>query len=176
VAIGTLGHALLGLLAQREYSGYELTRTFDESLAHVWPTKHSQIYPELAKLEEAGLIRHSASGARGSKTYAATAEGLAEVRRWMRETPPSESVRTERMLRIFFLWLLPPDEAADYLRAQGSRHRERADRLAEVAATIPANGAEHCMSRIAVEAGIRFETTMAEWSSWAVEELARSGS
>src|ERR1700688_4637251 len=139
MAIGTLGHALLGLLAQRECTGYELTRTFDESLAHVWPTKHSQIYPELAKLQEAGLIRQSGAGARGSKTYAATPEGLAEVRRWMRETIPSESVRTERMLRVFFLWLLPPGEAAAYLRAIGAAHRDRAARFAEKATDIPAD-------------------------------------
>jgi PadR family transcriptional regulator, regulatory protein AphA len=176
VAIGTLGHALLGLLAERECTGYELTRTFDESLAHVWPTKHSQIYPELAKLQAAGLIRQSGAGARGSKTYAATAEGLAEVRRWMRDTMPSESVRTERMLRVFFLWLLPPEEASAYLREIGGRYRERLARYEAIAATIPPDGPEDRMSRIAIEAGIRFESAMADWASWAVEEIAKSAS
>jgi PadR family transcriptional regulator AphA len=176
VAIGTLGHALLGLLAQRECTGYELTRTFDESLAHVWPTKHSQIYPELAKLQAAGLIRQSGSGARGSKTYAATPEGLAQVRRWMRGTMPSESVRAERMLRVFFLWLLPPDEASAYLREIGGRHRERMARYEAIAETIPSNDPEACMGRIAIEAGIRYESAMAEWASWAVEEIAKSAS
>ena len=174
--IGTLGHALLGLLAERECTGYELTRTFDESLAHVWPTKHSQIYPELAKLQAAGLIRQSGAGARGSKTYAATAEGLAEVRRWMRDTAPSEGVRTERMLRVFFLWLLPPDEATTYLRELSASHGERSARFQAIAATIPSGDPANCMSRIAVEAGIRFESAMAQWAAWAVEEIARSAS
>ncbi len=176
MAIGTLGHALLGLLVQRECTGYELTRTFDESLAHVWPTKHSQIYPELAKLQAAGLIRQSGAGPRGSKTYAATAEGLAEVRRWMRDTIPSESVRTERMLRVFFLWLMPPEEAMTYLREVGGRHRERLAHYEAIAATIPAGDPANRMSRIAIEAGIRFESAMGEWASWAVDELEKCAS
>ena len=176
MAIGTLGHALLGLLVQRECTGYELTRTFDETLAHVWPTKHSQIYPELAKLQAAGLIRQSGAGARGSKTYAATAEGLAEVRRWMRDTMPSESVRTERMLRVFFLWLMPPDEATTYLRQMSERHRERLAQYEAVAATIPNGDPGNRMSRIAIEAGIRVESAMGEWASWAVEEMEKSAS
>jgi DNA-binding PadR family transcriptional regulator len=172
-----LGHALLGLIAESPCSGYELTRTFDESLAHVWPTRHSQIYPELAKLQAAGLIRQSDAGARGSKTYAATDEGLEEVRRWMRETTPSESTRTERMLRVFFLWLLEPDEAAVYLREQEARHRERLLRYRAIAEEIPAGGDRaNRMSRIALEAGIRFESAMADWAAWAVEELVPSAS
>ncbi|MBA3728896.1 MAG: PadR family transcriptional regulator, partial [Actinobacteria bacterium] len=44
----SLRHALLGLLAERPMSGYDLTKVFDSSLAYVWSAKHSQIYPELA--------------------------------------------------------------------------------------------------------------------------------
>jgi DNA-binding PadR family transcriptional regulator len=170
--IGTLGHALLGLLAERPCSGYELTRHFDRSLANVWPAKHSQIYPELAKLQAAGWIRHSESGARGSKTYAATDAGVAEVRRWMRETQPADGARSERMLRVFFLWLLDEPDAAGYLADEAARHRERLEHFRGVAARIPAAGDRaDRMSRIALEAGIRFEAMMAEWATWASAQL-----
>src|SRR5438093_632739 len=49
----SLRHALLGLLADHPMTGYDLTRTFDRSLANVWPASHSQIYPELARLSGA---------------------------------------------------------------------------------------------------------------------------
>ena len=90
--ISTLAHGLLGLLAAREMTGYELTQAFDVSLGHVWSASHSQIYPELAKLQTAGLIRHTESGPRGSKRYSITDEGRAEVRRWLRQPPQPGAV------------------------------------------------------------------------------------
>lgn len=167
----TLGHALLGLLSAREMTGYELTAVFDESLANVWSARHSQIYPELAKLQAAGLIRRTESGARGSKRYAATEAGTQAVRRWLAETAPPESLRSERFLRVFFLWLLEPAAARAYLDEEATRHRERLARYLETAAQMPAGSPSYRWSRIALEAGIRFDRAMAEWAEWAAEQL-----
>src|SRR4051812_50048874 len=71
----SLPHAVLGLLTLAPSNGYELTRRFDESLSNAWSASHSQIYPELAKLEQAGLVEGGGGGGRGSRTYAATAAG-----------------------------------------------------------------------------------------------------
>jgi len=172
MTISTLGHALLGLLAADELTGYELTQHFDRSLAHVWSASHSQIYPELAKLQAAGLIRHTESGPRGSKRYSATDEGRAEVRRWLAQPPQPETIRSERLLRVFFLWMLAPDDAHAYLRAEAARHREQLANYDAIAAHIPADAdAATCWSRISLEAGIRHERAMAEWADWAAESV-----
>jgi len=73
--VSVLGNILLGLLGSGGRTGYELTRDFDVSLANVWAASHSQIYPELAKLEGAGLIRKTEAGPRGSQRYAITPAG-----------------------------------------------------------------------------------------------------
>ena len=52
----SLRHAVLGMLASQPGTGYELTQWFDRSLSHAWHASHSQIYPELAKLEAEGLV------------------------------------------------------------------------------------------------------------------------
>lgn len=52
----SLRHALLGLLVDRPASGYDLLKLFDTSLAHVWPATQSQLYGELNRLAEAGLV------------------------------------------------------------------------------------------------------------------------
>ena len=172
----TLGHALLGLLTAREMTGYELTHVFDQSLANVWSARHSQIYPELAKLQAAGLIRQTESGARGSKRYAATAAGSEAVRHWLSETAPPETLRSERMLRVFFLWLLKPDDARAYLEDEAARHRERLARYEETGKLIPADpNPEELWGRIALEAGIRFDRAMAEWAEWAAEQVRSAG-
>ncbi|MBA3333842.1 MAG: PadR family transcriptional regulator [Actinobacteria bacterium] len=114
----SLRHALLGALADQPRSGYELLKHFEQSLAYAWPASHSQIYPELGRLLSEQLIEQTAAGARGSKTYALTDTGLAEVRRWLRETEPDRRVRNDALLRMFFLWLLEPDEAREHLERE----------------------------------------------------------
>lgn len=174
MALSTLGHALLGLLAAEPMTGYDLTASFDAGLANVWSARHGQIYPELAKLQAAGLIEQTAAGPRGSKQYAATDAGRDAVRRWLTETEPSSILRSERMLRIFFLWMLPRDEAVAYLRREAAGHRARLERYLGTAQNIPADAApaEH-WSRIALEAGIRFERAMGEWADWAAADVER---
>jgi DNA-binding PadR family transcriptional regulator len=105
----SLRHAVLGLLERRPSTGYELTRTFDQSLRTSWHARHSQIYPELAKLESAGLVKVVGHGARRSKTYGITGAGRAELRRWLVEAEPDRSQRNESGLRLFLTPLL--DEA-----------------------------------------------------------------
>src|SRR5829696_1910300 len=92
---GTLGHALLGVLAEGPRTGYALVRHLAQSIAYTWPASHSQVYPALARLREAGLIRERAAAPRGGRVYELTDAGLEEVRRWLRETEPSRTVRGE---------------------------------------------------------------------------------
>ena len=172
--VSTLGFGLLGLLARSPMTGYELTQTFDVSLANVWSARHSQIYPELAKLQAAGLIVQTESGPRGSKRYAATEAGADAVRRWLRTPPPDETVRSERMLRVFFFGMLPPDEGAALFRAEADRHRERLEHHLATAELIPPDPGPARLGRIALEAGIRFERMMTEWADWAAAEVERT--
>ncbi len=113
----SLRHAILGLLARRPSTGYELTRTFDRSLRTSWHASHSQIYPELARLEAAELVEVVGHGARRSKTYDITPAGHAELRRWLVEAVPDRSQRNESGLRLFLTPLLEPaDRLATYQR------------------------------------------------------------
>ena len=121
--VGTLGHALLGLLAEQPRTGYRLLKHFEQSLAYAWPASHSQIYPELARLLAAGLIKEGEALPRGGRPYELTGAGLDEVRRWLRETEPSRTVRSEATLRLFFLWLLEAEDAEAYLRTEAERAR-----------------------------------------------------
>lgn len=172
--IGVLGNILLGLLTGGERTGYELTRDFDVSLANVWAANHSQIYPELAKLEAAGLIRKTAAGPRGSQRYAITPAGETAVRTWLGETRPSQTPRAEWMVRVFFLGLLPPDRAVAYLEDQEQQHAAQLERYREYAADCSLDDPAERWSRVALEAGMRFEAAMTEWAAWAKSELRRS--
>jgi len=172
--IGVLGNLLLGLLSSGERTGYELTRDFDTSLANVWAANHSQIYPELAKLEGAGLIRKTVAGPRGSQRYAITPAGTLAVRTWLSETSPVDNPRTEWMVRVFFLGLLDPPQALTYFEDQHRLHAAKLERYQNTAQYCPLDDPVWRWSRIALEAGMRHEAAMADWAAWAIDELQRT--
>ena len=76
-------------------------------------------------------------GARGSRTYGLTAAGLAEVRRWLRETEPDRRVRSDAALRVFFLWLLEPAEARAFLERERAYLQDRLQRYERIRAEDP---------------------------------------
>ncbi|PRC59664.1 PadR family transcriptional regulator, partial [Mycobacterium sp. ITM-2017-0098] len=80
--------AALGLLAEGPASGYDLLKLFEKSMANVWPATQSQLYSELNKLADGGLIEVSAVGPRGRKEYEITDAGRDELQRWV--TTPQE--------------------------------------------------------------------------------------
>ena len=170
----SLRHALLGQLASARYSGYALTKHFAGSLGYAWPASHSQIYPELARLREEGLIRQTDEGPRRRRSYEATARGEEEVRRWLR-TPPDRTVRSEPLLRIFLLWLLPRDEAAASLRREADYHRELLAELERIAEDEPDPASPKELAyRLALEHGLRTTRARVEWAEWAATRVEQA--
>ena len=170
---GTLGHALLGVLAEGPRTGYALVRHLAQSIAYAWPAGHSQVYPELARLRDAGLIRETGAAPRGGRVYEITEAGLDEVRRWLRETEPSRTVRDEASLRLFFLWLLDAGEAEAYLRGEADHLRARLGELEAIAAQGDPDTPKTRAYRVALELGLRSARVRLEWAEWAVRAASR---
>jgi PadR family transcriptional regulator, regulatory protein AphA len=168
---GTLAHALLGVLAEGPRTGYALVKHLEQSIAYTWPASHSQVYPELAKLREAGLIRERGSAPRGGRVYELTDAGLDEVRRWLRETDPSRTVRDEAALRLFFLWLLEPVEAEAYLLGEAERARAVLAELERIAEQHDPDTPKTRAYRTALELGLRSARARLEWADWAAAEI-----
>lgn len=170
----SLRHALLGMLAEDAHSGWDLTKRFEQSLGNVWTASHSQIYTELGKLEADGLIEVTATGPRGRKDYVATPAGREEVVRWLRETEPSRTARSEPMLRVFLLWLLESDEARTYLEREAEVHADRLEFYERLAADMHSREPPQRAFRIALEAGLRVERAYVDWARWASEQYTES--
>src|SRR5262245_56434577 len=132
----SLRHALLGLLDERPASGYDLLRLFETSLSNVWPATQSQVYTELGKMADAGVVAVSAEGPRGRKEYSITESGRAELRHWLSETRPVRAVRSEALLRVFFLGAVPPEQAREYLRYLAEISERQTEGLDELEASI----------------------------------------
>ena len=171
----SLRYALLGLLADAPASGYELARTFEVSLQHwAWHARHSQIYPELNKLADEGVIDVLEEGARGRRTYAITDAGRAELRQWLINPPEAPTVRNESVLRIFLLPTLDPDDCKVLLREYEREALESGaelDRIVERFGAMPAPHNRLWFGRLAAEYGRRTFAAQLDWSRWALDHL-----
>ncbi|WP_433678988.1 PadR family transcriptional regulator [Nocardia sp. CA-119907] len=168
----SLRYALLGLLSDRPASGYDLVQRFKVSLANVWPATQSQIYTELTKLADAGAIAVSDEGPRGRKEYTITDAGLADLREWLTTTKPKRSARNETLLRVFFLGVVPPAYARDYLSDIETASTKDAAELAALEASIDWDDDDLSVyGRIAMEWGKRFHAMKREWAEWALTQI-----
>ena len=166
-----LRYALLGALADQPRTGYELLKHFQQSLAYAWPASHSQIYPELARLLEDGLIEQTGTGARNSKTYAVTEAGLDQVRAWLRESEPDRRVRSDAALRTFFLWLLEPDEAREQLAGERAYWQGVLDEFLRIREEPTGQNKKARTFRIALKGGIRTVEARLAWLDDALAEI-----
>jgi DNA-binding PadR family transcriptional regulator len=101
----SLRYALLGLLTGRPLSAYEISKQFKESVGFVWFAPDSQIYPQLRRMENDGLIAGSDLSASGRRRreYHVTDEGIAEFRRWLSEPLEYQRERDVAHLRAAYL-------------------------------------------------------------------------
>jgi DNA-binding PadR family transcriptional regulator len=158
----SLRYALLGMLAAKPGTGYEITRRFDLSLSNAWHASHSQIYPELGRLEEEGLAEVVGTGARNSRTYGVTAAGREELRRWLVEVEPKRNVRNESAVRWFLIMLLEPaDRRVALERELDSMQRELAA-LRALAADADASGVRGPF-RPVIDLGLSVNPVMQDW-------------
>jgi PadR family transcriptional regulator AphA len=102
--VTTTSYALLGLLAVRPWSTYELAQQMDRSLGRVWPRAESKLYEEPKKLVAAGLARATEEyvGRRRRTVYRITAKGRRALAEWLRTPGTGPTLECEQLLQVFF--------------------------------------------------------------------------
>jgi DNA-binding PadR family transcriptional regulator len=164
--------AALGLLAQHPGSGYDLLKRFEKSMANVWPATQSQLYGELNKLADAGLIEVSDIGPRGRKEYRVTEEGRAELRRWVTNPQDDPPERSAALLRIFLLGEIPRDQAGKHLTALAEHADAEVRRLENLRDSIDWSDDDPSFyGRAALEYGLRRNAMDAQWARWLAEAV-----
>ena len=106
----SLKYGLLGLLTYDDLSGYDLKKTFDSSLQFMWSAKSSQIYRELGKMEEEGLISsriQEQDRKFDRKVYSITSSGKDAFQKWVKDFPDNLEVpvRDEFIVQVDLLWV-----------------------------------------------------------------------
>jgi PadR family transcriptional regulator, regulatory protein AphA len=95
--------ALLGQLAWREQTPYELTKAMGRNLRYFWPRAESHVYREVKRLVADGHATASrgATGRRPRTVYAITPAGRDALARWLASAPGGVTLEHEPLLRVF---------------------------------------------------------------------------
>lgn len=97
-------YGLLGLLATRSWTGYELTRQVRRSLRFVWRFSEGHLYREQKRLVDLGwaTVDEEPAGRRSRKRYTITADGRAALEAWLATEPEEPHFQVEGVMRAFF--------------------------------------------------------------------------
>jgi len=96
----SLKHAILVLLETEPGSGYDLLKRFKERLGYFWNASHQQIYMQLKKMSQDGLLDYEQQNQTGKpdrKVYKITADGHQALLDWI-ETPVKMSRVNDALL------------------------------------------------------------------------------
>jgi DNA-binding PadR family transcriptional regulator len=151
------------MIALGNRTGYDIKTVVDRSTRNFWTASYGQIYPELGRLEQAGLVRGRSepSGGRARTVYELTERGDEALRGWLgSEEEPGYELREEGMLKLFFSDSLP-ESRVENLRAM----RERDERkLAALSSLWDARAAEmQTGPRLTLELGIALTQFEINW-------------
>jgi DNA-binding PadR family transcriptional regulator len=180
-----LGYALLGLLARGDQTGYQLSHGLKDPVSFFWHAQHSQIYPELARLESLGLVQHrliEQTERPDKKVYSLTKSGRETLQQWLETDPGVPKVRDEIVLKAYSLWLSTPEVGVQMMRDHAKAHAERQAEFerrlehlrAKAGQEIWQPGSRWFSIHAVLRRGIGYEREYAEWCEWMAESLSRN--
>jgi len=129
----TLKHAILGVINREAMTGYDLMKIFNLELVNFWYAKHSQIYPELKKLTDEGLITYETvlQGEKlEKKLYSITEAGKEAFLRWLSkqdllEPTPKDIFR----LKVYFIESMTKEDILKHFHYQLDLRKEKLEKL-----------------------------------------------
>jgi DNA-binding PadR family transcriptional regulator len=169
--------ALLGLLAVRSWTTYELAHQARRSLRFFFPRAERQMYTEAKRLADTGLARADVTltGRRRTTAYTITPAGRRALREWLASQPVAPSLEAEVLVRTFFADSGSRDDLLRALETTRDQARAAQAELAEMAqagldgvAPFPDRAAVGALSMRFVA---DFQSLIEQWANWALTEV-----
>jgi PadR family transcriptional regulator AphA len=117
----------LGSLCLMDGTGYDIKKLFEQAFSHFHSASYGSIYPSLNQLQRDGLIDLRVEpGARhpDRKVYSITEEGRRSFLEEIVQTEPTEQLRSEFLVLMFFAHLLPGERLTELLDQVCRHYRE----------------------------------------------------
>lgn len=160
------------MIALGRRTGYDIKQFVDKSTRHFWAASYGQIYPELRRLEEAGLVtgQSEPTGGRARTVYELTDAGKAALTEWLDPEPdPMFEVRDEGMLKLFFSDMGTDEQRIRNVRAMRQSHERT---LAQLCSIEEKSDHMPAGPRLTLELGIGLHRGIVEWCEATERRLA----
>ncbi|MDJ0675787.1 MAG: PadR family transcriptional regulator [Calothrix sp. MO_167.B42] len=168
-----LAHAVMCLLAHQDYSGYEIAKEFAGSVGYFWQATHQQIYRELKKLEQQGLVSVEVipqGKPLDKKIYHLTEVGRQKLTEWIDQESELGPLREDILVKMFAGHLVPKEVLIQQLEMHRRRHHKRLEAYQEIAQNSfshPEKLTDNELCKyMTLRMGIRCEQ---EWINWCEE-------
>lgn len=172
---------ILGMLRLGARTGYEIKQAVEVSTRFFWGASYGQIYPELRRLTEAGLLAASDAPRGGVRRteYHLTADGERVLKEWLTgDDFGIFELRDELVLRFFFADALSGEEARAVVRKLRERSEWILERFRELEPGSREGFIEDAGERfphLALQYGIGLMEWIADWASETERSLDGDG-
>jgi DNA-binding PadR family transcriptional regulator len=165
---------MLGMLAIRPWTTYELAQHMERGVGRLWPpSARSKTFNEPKKLADLGLAKATADavGHRPRTVYSITAKGRRALRVWLDRPGAPTRLESEQLLKLFFAEHGTTDQARATIAAIAAWATEHAAENVAVARSY-LDGTGPFPERAAVLAVVGklmtdFVDAIANWAAWA---------
>jgi DNA-binding PadR family transcriptional regulator len=175
----TTSYAILGLLAIRPWSTYELAQQMRRNLHYFWPRAESNLYAEPKRLVEGGFAAALSQpvGQRRRTVYSITADGRKALARWVSQPASESRLESETLVKIMFAPYGSRDDLDGHLRKLLDELRSRQQDLRAIfqeylAGTDPFPERLH-VNVLCYRLIWDYTAAAAAWAEWAIEEVER---
>lgn len=162
--LSSAAYVILGSLHEHPRSGYDIKQFADLSTRHFWAISYGQLYPELKRLSDAGLVEAEQlpTGSRQRTVYRLTRLGEEALADWVRDTGLRGcEIRDEMLVRLFFSDSVEPEVRRELARNMAGRHQAVADGLRRTGQKGPAE--KQSMHAEVLTFGIEMHEWLANW-------------
>ncbi len=165
--------AILGLLAQRPWTTYELAKQMQRSIRWFWQRAERKLYDEPKALVAAGyaVAEPGATGRRPRTVYRITPEGRAALERWLDTEGGAPVFELESLLRVFFAECGTAEQlrtTIDRMRRQAESERHALVHTAETRSTDdPMIARREPVNALSIRLVLDLYEAIEEWATWA---------
>lgn len=156
--------SLLGFLHHGPMSGWDLAAMAQTVIGDFWSLTQSQVYRELDRMEQTGLVVAEELEARNRKPYRITDAGHEAFAQWVSQEPGPEQIRFPLLLTVSFGRHLPPATLKRFVEHHRQIHLDRLEAYEQQHAAATAPGVDPDPYALAtLEFGLAHERAVVDW-------------
>ena len=169
-------YAILGLLQYKDMHGYRIKDHIERNFGHMWSINYGQIYSNLKKLSDEGLIRMTEvvqNDEKGPprKLYSSTEKGRGAFQKWLHASPEKAMLlRDPFLMRFVFYAFGDPNRAIELIDEQIPRYQADLDRREK---NLERWERSNVFVKLIAELGVSFNEMFLDWLAHARAEIEK---